>query len=41
MNRNILVIRYEEMSLKNACSFLEYCNGWFDGDSKCLILAND
>ena len=41
MNGNIFVIRYEEMSLKNACSFLEYYNGWFDGDSRSVILANN
>ena len=41
MNRNIFVIRYEEISLKNACDFLEYNNGWFDGDSRCVILANN
>ena len=31
------LVRYEEISLGDAVELLEESDGWFDGDSRCVV----
>ena len=35
------LVRYEEISLGDAVELLEERNGWFDGDSRCVVCLNE
>ena len=34
------LVRYEEISLEDAVGLLEENDGWFDGDSRCVVCLN-
>ena len=41
MNNKIYVVRYEDISLGKACDMLaKSSDGYFDGDSRCLVVIN-
>jgi hypothetical protein len=39
--KQMYVVRYEEISTKEACCLLDKNNGYLDGDSKCLVLIKN
>ena len=41
MTDKIYVVRYEDITLGQACNLLEEADdGYFDGDSRCLVVVN-
>ena len=37
----ICIIRYEDIILEDACCLMDNSEyGWFDGDSRCIIVIN-
>ena len=41
MTNKIYVVRYEDITLDQACDMLgKSSDGYFDGDSRCLVVAN-
>ena len=41
MSNKIYVVRYEDVTLGQACNLLEEADdGYFDGDSRCLVVIN-
>ena len=37
----VYLVRYEEISLADAAELLEERDGWFDGDSRCVVCLNE